>query len=230
MMAGRSSNSAGASAARPSDVSDSEAALRTARWPRFSGRVEDFEEFKTQWLKMDKTGIGDQDLLRGLWELCLPLNLSRRPGRFLEAAEAWEWLDSLFAYNDLCKVVDEEYYDYPKMCSPVDWYRNFLLLKAEIFDLYGTGTWNMAVVGKMLDKLPKTERILWSQFEELQSAFIEDWPWKFIRFMTLREINLQFKVVSGRPMNHTVDWQHLPETSRPTPPTLAVAATAVTSW
>jgi hypothetical protein len=216
-MAGRSSNSARAAAARPSDVSDSEAASRSAHWPRFSGRVEDFEEFKRQWLKMDKTGIGFQDLLRGLWEFCLPLNLSRRPGRFLEAAEAWEWLDSLFAYNDLCKVVDEEYYDCPKMCSPADWYRNFLLLKAEIFDLYGTGTWNMAVVGKMLDKLPKTERILWSQFEELQSAFIEDWPWKFIRFMTLREINLRFKVVSGRPMNQTLDWQHLPETSRPTP-------------
>jgi hypothetical protein len=48
--------------------------------------------------------------------------------------------------------------------------------------------------------------------------------------MTLREINLQSKVVSGRPMNQTLDWQHLPETSRPVPPTLAVAATAVTSW
>jgi hypothetical protein len=105
----------------------------------------------------------------------------------------------------------------------------FLLLKTEIFDLYGTGTWNMAVVGKMLDKLPKVERILWLQFEEIRSAFIEDWPWKFIRFMTLREINLQSKVVSGGPMNQTLDWQHLPETSRPAPPTLAVAATAATS-
>jgi hypothetical protein len=79
----------------------------------------------------------------------------------------------------------------------------------------------MAVEGKILDKIPKTERILWSQFEEIQSAFI-------YLFMTLREINLQSKVVSGRPMNQTLDWQHLPETSRPAPPTLAVAATAVT--
>jgi hypothetical protein len=79
-MAGRSSNSTGASAARPSDVSDSEAASRSAHWPRFSGRVEDFEEFKRQWLKMDKTGIGDQDLLRGLWELCLPLNFVKEAG------------------------------------------------------------------------------------------------------------------------------------------------------
>jgi hypothetical protein len=149
-MAGRSSNSAGAAAAWLTDASDSEAALWLAGWPRFSGRVEDFEEFKRQWLKMDKTGIGDQDLLRGLWEFCLPLKMSRRPGRFLEVAEAWEWLDSLFAYNDLCKVVEEEYYDCPKMCSPIDCYKNFLLLKTEIFELYGTWTWNMAVVGKCL--------------------------------------------------------------------------------
>jgi hypothetical protein len=67
------------------------------------------------------------------------------------------------------------------------------------------------------------------QFEEIQSAFIEDWPWKFIRFMTLREVNLQSKVVSGRPMNQELDWQYLPGTSRPAPPTLAVAVTAVTS-
>jgi hypothetical protein len=88
-------------------VSDSEVTSRFTHWPRFSGRVEDFKEFKRQWLKMNKTGIGDQDLLRGLWEFCLPPDLSRRPGRFLEAAEVWEWLDSLFAYNDLCKVVEE---------------------------------------------------------------------------------------------------------------------------
>jgi hypothetical protein len=92
-MAGRSSNSAGASAVWPTDVSDSEAMPRSAHWPGFSGRVEDFKEFKRQWHKMDKTGIGDQDLLRSLWEFCLPPNLSRRPGRFLEATEAWIWLD-----------------------------------------------------------------------------------------------------------------------------------------
>jgi hypothetical protein len=111
----------------------------------------------------------------------------------------------------LCKVVEEEYYACPKMCSPAEWYRNFLLLKTEIFELYGTGAWNMAVVEKMLDKLPKSEKKLWLQFEEIQTAFIEDWPWKFIRFMMLKEINLQSKVVSGRPMNQEQDWQHLPE-------------------
>jgi hypothetical protein len=59
-MAGRSNNSARAAAAWLSEESDSEAALWLVRWPRFSGRVEDFEEFKNQWLKMEKTGIGDK--------------------------------------------------------------------------------------------------------------------------------------------------------------------------
>jgi hypothetical protein len=87
----------------------------------------------------------------------------------------------------------------------------------------------MAVVEKMLYKLPKKEKKLWLQFEEIQSAFIEDWPWKFIRFMILREINLQSKVVSGGTMNQEQDRRHLSEASRPAPPTIAVAATAVTS-
>jgi hypothetical protein len=116
------------------------------------------------------------------------------------------------------------------MCSPAGVYKKFLLLKAEIFELSGTETWNMAVVEKMLDKLPKTERKLWSQFEEIQTAFVEDLPWKFIRFMIHREINLQSKVVSGGTMNQEQDWRHLSEASMPAPPTLAVAATAVTSW
>jgi hypothetical protein len=58
-MAERSSSSAWAAALWLSDKSDSGAASWFAQWPRFSGRVEDYEEFKNQWLKMKKTGIGD---------------------------------------------------------------------------------------------------------------------------------------------------------------------------
>jgi hypothetical protein len=229
-MAERSSSSAWAAALWLPDESDLGAASWLAQWQRFSGRVEDYEDFKNQWLKMKKTGIGDQKLLTGLWEHCLPPDLSRRPGRFLGVTEVWEWLEHLYAYNDLCNIVDEEYYGCPKVCSPAGWYKDFLILKTEIFELYGTETLKMAVVERILEKLPKTERKLWSQFDEIQTAFIEDWPWKFIRFMTHREINLRSKVVSARTMNQKQDWRYLSEASRPAPPTLAVAATTVTSW
>jgi hypothetical protein len=138
-MAGRSSNSVQVTAAWLSEESDSGAALWLIRWPRFSGRVEDFEMFKNQWLKMEKTGIRDQELLRGLWEHCLPPDLTRRSGRLLEVAKVWEWLENFFAYNDLCKVVDEEYY-VPKCVPRLNGIQILLLLKTEIFKLYGTAT------------------------------------------------------------------------------------------
>jgi predicted NUDIX family NTP pyrophosphohydrolase len=38
--------------------------LWEAGWPKFSGKVEDFPEFKIKWHKICKTGIGDMMLLR----------------------------------------------------------------------------------------------------------------------------------------------------------------------
>jgi hypothetical protein len=94
-MAERNSDSTWAAASWLPDESDSGAASWSIQWPRFSGRVEDYEEFKNQRLKMKKTGIGDQELLRGLWEHCLPPDLTRRPGRFLGVTEVWGWLEHL---------------------------------------------------------------------------------------------------------------------------------------
>jgi hypothetical protein len=53
------------------------AASLEASWPKFSGKVEDFPEFKRQWHMICKTGIGDKMLLRVLWEHSLPPNLTR---------------------------------------------------------------------------------------------------------------------------------------------------------
>jgi hypothetical protein len=43
-------------------------ALQQAGWPKFSGRVEDFSEFKDKWHKIFKTGHCNKALLRALWE------------------------------------------------------------------------------------------------------------------------------------------------------------------
>jgi hypothetical protein len=109
------------------------AATLEAGWPKFSGKVEDFPEFKKQWHKISKTGIGDKMLLRVLWEHCLPPNLSRRPDMFSGVTKVWEWLCRLFEPNVLSCIVQ---YDFEKCLdrySPEKWYFSFLQLKAEFF-------------------------------------------------------------------------------------------------
>jgi hypothetical protein len=123
-------------------------------WPKFSGKVEDFPEFKKQWHNICKTGIGDKMLLRVLWEHSLPPNLSRRLDMLSEAAKIWEWLSRLFEPNVLSCIIQLDYEKCPNRFSPVEWYVSFLQLKAEFFASDAVQMWNMAVVEEIFKKLP----------------------------------------------------------------------------
>jgi hypothetical protein len=104
-----------------------------AGWPKFSGKVEDFPEFKKQWHKISKTRIGDRLLLRVIWEHCLPPNLSRRPDTFSEVSDVWVWLDRLFEPNLISDAIQYDFKKCPDRYSPEEWYVSFLQLKAEFF-------------------------------------------------------------------------------------------------
>jgi hypothetical protein len=79
------------------------AVLQKAGWPRFSasGDIVEYRytEFKKQWHKIDKTGVGDKKLLRIMWDYCLPKNLTKDPGRFADVDAVWAWLEKLFGPN-----------------------------------------------------------------------------------------------------------------------------------
>jgi hypothetical protein len=96
-------------------------ATSEAGWPKFSGKVEDFPEFKKQWHKISKTGIGDRMLLRVLWEHCLPKNLSRRLDMFSGVTEVWDWLDRLFEPNVLIYAIQYDFEKCPDRHSPEEW-------------------------------------------------------------------------------------------------------------
>jgi hypothetical protein len=102
------------------------AATSEAGWPKFSGKAEDFPEFKKQWHKISKIGIGDRMLLRVLWEHCLPPNLSRRPDMYSEVTDVWNWLDRLFEPNVISDTIQYDFQKCPDHYSPEECYFSFL--------------------------------------------------------------------------------------------------------
>jgi hypothetical protein len=158
------------------------AVLQKAGWPRFnaSGNIVEYIEFKKQWHKIDKTGVGDKKILKIMWDYCLPKNLTKDPGRFADVDAVWAWLEKLFGPNEIC-------YQCPKDADPVLRYEAMIKLRKEVWDDGNQDWWNMAAVDEILDVLPEGERQVWSQFIiEEKAKWIEHWPINFWRFLHYR--------------------------------------------
>jgi hypothetical protein len=165
------------------------AVLQKAGWPRFSasGDIVEYTEFKKQWHKIDKTGVGDKKVLKIMWEYCLPKNLTKDPGRFADVDAVWAWLEKLFGPNEICYQCQGIYGKCPKDADPVLRYEAMINLRKEVWDDGNQDWWNMAAVDEILDVLPEGERQVWSQFIiEEKARWIEHWPINFWRFLHYR--------------------------------------------
>jgi hypothetical protein len=165
------------------------AVLQKAGWPIFSasGDIVEYTEFKKQWHKIDKTGVGDKKLLKIMWDYCLPKNLTKDPGRFADVTAVWAWLEKLFGPNELCCMCQGMYGKCPKDADPVKRYNAMLSLRKDIWDEGNQNWWNMAAVNEILNVLPEGERQVWSQFIIDDNAkWIEYRPVSFWRFLIYR--------------------------------------------
>jgi hypothetical protein len=163
--------------------------LQKAGWPRFSasGDIVEYTEFKKQWHKIDKTGVGDKKILKIMWDYCLHKNLTKDPGRFADVDAVWAWLEKLFGPNEICYQCQGIYGKCPSDADPVLRYEAMINLRKEVWDDGNQDWWNMAAVDEILDVLPEGERQVWSQFIiEEKARWIEHWPINFWRFLHYR--------------------------------------------
>jgi hypothetical protein len=132
------------------------AVLQKAGWPRFSasGDIVEYTEFKKQWHKIDKTGVGDKKILKIMWDYCLPKNLTKDPARFADVDAVWAWLEKLFCPNEICYQCQGIYGKCPSDADPVLRYEAMINLRKEVWDDGNQDWWNMAAVDEILDVLP----------------------------------------------------------------------------
>jgi hypothetical protein len=165
------------------------AVLQKVGWPIFSatGNIVEYMNFKKQWHKIDKTGVGDKKLLKIMWDYCLPKNLMKDPGRFADVTAVWAWLEKLFGPNELCCMCQGMYGKCPKDADPVQRYKAMLSLRKEVWNDGHQDWWNMAAVDEVLNVLPEGERQEWSQFIiDDKAEWIEYRPVNFWRFLIYR--------------------------------------------